>query len=164
MDIEVLKGNSFDFDGHPIKVIDLKPNEMVHSTGYYIPELKTYVAGDQVFYKTHAYIVAGTNYPEPWIASLKEVRDNFEITNVVPGHGPVDEADKVFKSAIEYLQAYATIYAPLKKQSIIAKEMLAKYPDYALKEVLFMTTGAAVTAPDLIEMMKGNLGFAENKH
>jgi glyoxylase-like metal-dependent hydrolase (beta-lactamase superfamily II) len=164
MNIEALKGNSFDFDGHSIKIIDLKPNEMINSTAYYIPELKTYVAGDQVFYKTHAYIAGGTNYPEPWIASIEEIRGNYEIKNVIPGHGPAGAADKVFKSAIDYLQAYAAAYAPLKKQSLIAKEMLAKYPDYALKEVLFMTTGPAVTAPDLIEMLKGNLGFAKDKH
>ena len=164
MDIEILTGDVFDFDGHEIKVIDLKPNEMINSTGFYIPELKTYIPGDQVFYQTHAYIAAGTNYPEPWIASLEEVRDNYDIKTIIPGHGPVDDADKVFKSAIEYLQAYANAYEPLKKQSAIAKGMLEKYPDYGLKEVLFMTTGPAVTAPDLIEMLKGNLGFAKDKH
>jgi glyoxylase-like metal-dependent hydrolase (beta-lactamase superfamily II) len=164
MDIEVLKGNSFDFDGHSIEIIDLKPNEKIYSTGYYIPELKTYVAGDQVFYKTHAYIAGGLNYPEVWIDSFGDLRKNYDIDVVIPGHGPVGGGDEVFDSAIEYLQTYAAAYAPLKKQSIIAKEMLAKYPDYALKEVLFMTTGPAVTAPDLIEMMKGHLGFAEDKH
>ena len=164
MDIEILVGDTFDFDGHEIKVIDLKPNEMIHSTGFYIPDLKTYISGDQVFYQTHAYIAAGTNYPEPWIESLRDIRDNYDIKTIIPGHGPVGDAAKVFKSAIEYLQAYADAYAPLKKQSLIAKEMLAKFPDYALKEVLFMTTGPAVTAPDLIEMLKGKLGFAKDKH
>jgi glyoxylase-like metal-dependent hydrolase (beta-lactamase superfamily II) len=164
MDIEALKGNSFDFDGHSIEIVDLQPNEIINSTGFYIPELKTYVAGDQVFHKTHAYIAGGLNYPEVWIDSFKGVRENYDIDVVIPGHGPVGAGDEVFDSAIEYLQSYATAYAPLKKQSIIAREMLAKYPDYALKEVLFMTTGPAVTAPDLIEMMKGHLGFAEDKH
>lgn len=161
-DMQALVGDSFDFEGHEIKIIDLKPAETIHATAYYIPELKTYIAGDQIFYKTHAYIAGGLNYPELWIDSIQSVRKQYDIDVVVPGHGPVGNVE-VFDSAVEYLQAYADIYQPLLKQSVIVKQMLSRFPDYALKEVLFMTTGPAVTAPDLIEMMQGELGFSK-KH
>ena len=39
--------------------------------------------------------------------------------------------------------------------------MLGRYPEYGLKEVLVMTPGPAVTALDLIELLRGNLGFAK---
>jgi len=156
-----LEGDSFDFDGHKIEIIDLKPAEMIHSTGYYIPELKTYIAGDQIFYQYHAYIAAGLNYPDVWVDSIDHVRNNYDIDVVIPGHGPVDEGNVVFDSAVAYLKEYADVYKPLLKQSVIAKHMVGKFPDYGLKEVLFMTVGPAVTAPDLIEMLEGNLGFSK---
>jgi len=159
--MHALEGGSFNFDGHKIEIIDLKPAEMIHSTGYYVPELKTYIAGDQIFYQYHAYIAAGLNYPEVWIDSIDHVRNNYDIDVVIPGHGPVDEGDVVFDSAVAYLKEYANVYKPLLKQSAIAKHMMEKFPDYGLKEVLFMTVGPAVTAPDLIEMLEGNLGFSK---
>lgn len=161
-DIHPLEGDSFDFDGHEIQIIDQKPNEMVHSTGYYIPELKTYVAGDQIFHNFHSYITGGLNYPELWIESLDAVRNNYDIDVIVPGHGPMDDGDLIFNKMTGYLKEYISVYKPLLKQSVIVRHMLEKYPDYALKEILFMTVGPAVTSPDLIEMMHGNIGFAED--
>ena len=158
-EIHPLEGDTFDFDDHAIKIIELLPAETINATGYYIPELKTYVPGDQIFYRFHAYIAGGLNYPEAWIKSIEEVRNNYDIDVVVPGHGPVGKADEVFNSAIGYLQAYADIYKPLLKQSTIAKHMVESFPDYPFREVLYMTRGPAVTAPDLIEMLGGQIGF-----
>ncbi len=162
-DIEALEGDSFDFDGHAIQIIDLLPGEMINATGFYIPELKTYVPGDQIFYKYHAYIAGGLNYPEAWIKSIEDVRGRYDIDTVIPGHGAVGKGDEVFDSAIEYLQVYADVYKPLLKQSIIAKHMIERFPDYPFKPVLYMTRGPAVIAPDLIEMLGGQIGFRK-KH
>ena len=158
-DILPLEGDSFDFDGHEIQIVDQKPNEMVHSNGYYIPELKTYVAGDQIFHNYHAYITGGLNYPELWIESLEEVRNNYDIDVIVPGHGPMGNGKMIFNKMTAYLNEYKSVYKPLLKQSVIVKHMLKKYPDYGLKAILFMTVGPAVTSPELIEMVHGNLGF-----
>ncbi len=159
-DIQPLVGNTFNFSGHEIEVIDLQPAETINATAYYIPELKTYIGGDQIFYKYHAYIGAGLNYPEVWIKSIETIKNGYDIDLVIPGHGPAGDAS-VLDSAIEYLEEYASVYKPLQKQSVMVRHMLERYPEYGLKEVLFMTIGPAVTAPDLIEMMRGNLGFAE---
>ena len=158
-DIEPLTGDVFDFAGHEIQIIDLEPAETIHATAFYVPEQKTYIAGDQIFYKYHAYIAGGLNYPEVWIDSINAVRNKHDIETVIPGHGPMG-GPEALDSATEYLAEYASVYQPLLKQSVIVKHMLEKFPDYELKEVLFMTTGPAVTAPDLIEMLQGNLGFA----
>ena len=158
-EIHPLEGDSFNFDGHEIQIVDQKPNEMVHSNGYYIPELKTYIAGDQVFHNYHAYITGGLNYPELWIESLEAVRDNYDIDVIVPGHGPMGDGDMIFNKMTAYLNEYISVYEPLLKQSVIVKHMLEKYPDYGLKAILFMTVGPAVTSPDLIEMVGGNIGF-----
>ena len=57
------------------------------------------------------------------------------------------------------MNEYISVYKPLLKQSVIVQHMLSKYPDYGLKAILFMTVGPAVTSPELIKMMDGNLGF-----
>jgi len=158
--IHPLVGDTFNFAGHEIEVIDLQPAETINATAYYVPELKTYIAGDQVFYKYHAYVAGGLNYPEVWIESIETIKNGYDIDVVIPGHGPVGDASAL-DSAIEYLSEYAGVYKPLQKQSVMVRHMLEHFPDYGLKEVLFMTIGPAVTAPDLIEMLGGNLGFAE---
>ena len=122
--------------------------------------MKTYVAGDQVFYQNHAYITGGLNNADLWIESLEAVRSNYDIDTVVPGHGPVGGGTEVFNSSIGYLQEYANIYEPLLKQSVIVKHMLEKFPNFGMKDIVYMTVGPAVTAPDLIEMRGGNLGFS----
>ena len=158
-EIEELKGSAFDFDGHRIEVIDLRPAETIHATAFYIPELKAYVSGDQLFHKFHPYVAGGLNRPDVWIESIEAIQKRYEIETVVPGHGPIGDAT-VFEAQIDYLRAYDAVSKPKVRQAEIADAMLAKYPDFALKEVLFMTRGPAVTSPELMKRVGGNMGFA----
>ena len=158
VEIEELTGDVFDFDGHVVQVIDLKPAETIHATAFYIPELKAYVAGDQLFHKFHPYVAGGLNRPELWIESIEAIQKRYEIKTVVPGHGPIGDAT-ILQAQIEYLRAYAAVSKPKVRQAAIADAMLAKYPDFALKEVLYMTRGPAVTSPELMKRVRGNMGF-----
>jgi glyoxylase-like metal-dependent hydrolase (beta-lactamase superfamily II) len=88
-DMLPIEGDSYDLDGHEIQFIDLKPAETVYATGFYIPETKSYIAGDQLYNKCHYYIGAGLNRPELWIESIEDVRNKLDIEVVIPGHGYV---------------------------------------------------------------------------
>ena len=158
-DIDELTGDVFLFDNHEIEIIDLKPAETIHATAFYVPELKAYIAGDQVFHKHHPYVAGGLNAPEVWIDSLNEIKNNYDIDMIVPGHGSVGDAD-ILDDLIKYLNDYAAVSRPLVKQAVIANHMLKLYPGYGLKEVLFMTTGPAVTSPELLKQLGGSMGFA----
>ncbi len=161
-EIEELHGDVFSFEGHHIDVVDLEPAETIHATAFYVPELKAYVAGDQLYHKFHAYIGGGLNRPDVWIRSIEATKRRFEIDTVVPGHGPVGDA-RVLDEQIEYLRAYEAVSEPKVLQAEIADAMIAEYPNYALKEVLFMTRGPAVTSPEILKRLEGKMGFAEDR-
>jgi cyclase len=42
--------------------------------------------------------------PEPYSASLKAMRATLELDKIVPGHGPMDDADEAIDSMIRYLE------------------------------------------------------------
>lgn len=160
-EIQELNGDVFLFEGHRVEVIDIEPAETLNATAFYVPELKAYVSGDQLFHKFHPYVAGGLNRPDVWIESIASIQKNYEIDLVVPGHGPMGDAT-VLDAQLEYLRAYDAVSKPKVRQAAIADAMLAKFPDYALKEVLFMTRGPAVTSPELLKRLGGELGFSED--
>ena len=111
-DIQPLVGERFGFSGHEIEVIDLGPAETINASAFQIPAIKTYVGGDQLFYKHHAYIARGLNYPEVWIESIETIKKGSDIGVITPGHGPIGDAS-VLDGAIEYLEECASLYKPL---------------------------------------------------
>lgn len=160
--IQELEGDVYDFDGHEIRIVDLKPAETVNATAYYLPESKTYIAGDQLYNKCHYYIGAGLNRPELWVESLEDVQNKYPIENVVPGHGYVG-GQEIFEEAKEYLKYYQEVWAPFVPQSEIVHAMLEKYPDWNLEGVLYLTIGPAMTDKALIEETGGHIKFGEKQ-
>jgi len=155
--MEPLVGDTFDFDGHTIEVYDSKPSETINLTNFYIPEMKTYVASDQIYSNCHYYVGPGLNRPDLWIESIEDIRNRFDIKRVVPGHGAVG-GPELFDEAIEYLTLYDKLSKPLVPQVDIVNGILKKYPDLKLPGVLIMTIGPAVTAAPLMEMGKAGFG------
>lgn len=41
--------------------------------------------------------------PEPYIGSLKAMKETLDIDRIVPGHGPLDKAHDAIESMITYL-------------------------------------------------------------
>lgn len=160
--IEELPPGSFDFDGHEIQIIDLKPAETVNATGFYLPEGKIYIAGDQLYNKCHYYVGAGLNRPDLWAESLKDVQDRFDIEQVIPGHGYVG-GQEIFEEAYEYLKYYEEVSGPFVPQKQIVDAMLAKYPDWVLEGVLYLTIGPAMTDKHLIEETGGHIKFGDQQ-
>ena len=160
--VEPLEGDVFDFNGHTIELIDVKPSETIHLMTCYIPELKTYVASDQAYNKCHYYVGPGLNRPDLWIESIKDIMDNYEIERLIPGHGAVGGIE-IFEEAIEYLSFYQEVANPLVPQKDIVHAVLKKYPDWKMEGDLYMTIGPAITAQDLIDETGGKTSFGSGR-
>lgn len=157
-----LEGEVFDFDGHPIELIDSLPSETLNLMTCYIPELKTYVASDQCYNRCHYYVGAGLNRPDLWIASIQDIQARYEIERVIPGHGAVGGLE-IFDEALEYLSFYQQVSKPLVPQAEIVNAVLERYPDWKLEGVLRMTIGPAVTAGALIDDPATRAGFGSKR-
>lgn len=160
-DMLPLEGNSYDLDGHEIQFVDLKPAETIYATAYYIPEIKTYVAGDQIFNKCHYYVGAGLNRPDLWIESIEDIRSKYDIEVVVPGHGYVGGTE-VFDEAIEYLSFYQSQCKPFRPPIELVRALEKQYPDLKLEGLIYMTTGPAMSNQTLIEATQGHVKFGED--
>ena len=161
-DIEPLTGDAFDFDGHSIDIIDLKPAETIHATAFYLPDSKTYISGDQIYNRCHFYIGGGLNRPELWIESINDVTERFDIQRLIPGHGAVG-ATEIIERAIEYLEYYADVAGPLVPQPKIIEAMLERFPDYKMEGVLYLTRGPAMTSPTILKQTGGKLSFGRGR-
>lgn len=155
-----LEGNSYDLDGHEIEFVDLKPAETMYATAYYIPEIKTFIAGDQIFSKCHYYVGAGLNRPDLWIESIEDVRSQYDIQVVVPGHGSVGGTE-LFDEAIEYLSFYRSQYKPFRPPIEMVRALEKRYPDLKLGGMIYMTTGPAMTDQTLIDVTHGHVKFGD---
>jgi len=153
-----LEGDHYDFDGHRIDIIDTLPHETINATAYYVPEMKTYIAGDQLYNKCHFYVGAGLNRPDLWMKSIQEVTASLDIERVVPGHGYVGGME-IFEDAIEYLRFYESVAKPFVPAIQIVHKMLDRYPGLGLEGVLYMTIGPGMTDQALIEETKGHVSF-----
>jgi glyoxylase-like metal-dependent hydrolase (beta-lactamase superfamily II) len=156
--IEAYTADTYHLDGHEIRLIDLMPAETINATAFYLPESKTYIAGDHLYNKCHYYIGAGLNRPDLWIDSLEAVMSNYQIERVVPGHGYVGGTE-IFDEAIEYLRYYEAQYEPYKPQEEMVEAMLERYKDWHLEGVLYMAIGPAVTSPELLKKTGGHASF-----
>lgn len=160
--IHELTGDLFDFDGHEIRIVDLKPAETVNATAFYLPDSKIYVAGDQLYNKCHYFVGAGLNRPDLWIESLEDVQNKYPVEQVVPGHGAVC-GEEIFEQAKEYLRYYEKLSGPFVPHRDIVHGMLGKYPDWLLEGVLYLTIGPAMTDKALIEETGGHIKFGDQQ-
>lgn len=160
-DLLPLEGDRYDLDGHQIQFVDLKPAETIYATAYYLPEIKTFIAGDQIYSKCHFYVGAGLNRPDLWIESIEDVRAKYDIEVVVPGHGYVGGAE-LFDEAIDYLEFYQSQYEPLRPPIELVRALEEKYPDWRLEGMIYMTRGPAMTNPTLIDVTHGHVKFGDD--
>lgn len=137
-----LKGDALKLEGHSIEIVDLPPAETEISTAFYIPFIKTLIAGDAVYNRVHPYL-ADVNDPESWIAALEKLKSVGPIEKVYAGHGDAS-GPEVFDELAKYLRDYAEVARPLVSQDVIAPRMIELYPEYKLPLMLHLTRGPAV--------------------
>jgi len=158
--IEAFEADSYDLDGQEITLIDLGPAETVNATAFYLPDSRTYIAGDHLYNKCHYYVGAGLNRPDLWIKSLDDVRSTYDIERIIPGHGYVGGTE-IIDEAVEYLRFYEELYTPYMPQEQIVEAMLGRYPEWGLEGVLYMTIGPAVTSPEILKQTGGHVNFGQ---
>lgn len=159
---QTLEGDTISVVGHEFQILDNIGCETIYSTAFYLPEAKTLISGDLIYGDCHFYICGGLNHPETWVERLRQIKAGYDIEHVVPGHGSAGGIE-LLDFAIEYLEAYISVYSPTKHQLAIAEEMEALYPELTLQGVLYMTLGPALTSPEILEKTGGKLTFGSHK-
>ena len=137
----VLTGDHMEMEGRTISFIDVPPAETVHATAFHLPELGALIAGDLLYENTHLYM-ADTNNPASWLAAVEKVRQIGKIDTIFPGHGRAGGVE-IMDITAAWLDYYREIAKPGVRFTEIATAMRAKFPDYALPIVLWLTRGPA---------------------
>ena len=136
---EPLEGDAVEIEGERIELIDLMRIETLHATAFYLPSERTLVAGDFVYAGAHLYM-SDVADPDSWIAELGRVRDNYEIDQVIPGHGTLGGPDQL-DDCITWLRDWKQLAQPGVRFTDIAKGMMDRYPDNDLALLLWLTRG-----------------------
>jgi glyoxylase-like metal-dependent hydrolase (beta-lactamase superfamily II) len=134
-----VQGDSLQLEGHDIRFIDLFMVETVHATAFYLPAQKAFIAGDLVYAQAHHYM-SDVNDPDTWIEALEKVRRLGPIETLFPGHGPVGGAE-LLDASIQWMRDYMEVARPGVRFVDIAKAMMARYPNYSLAILLWITRG-----------------------
>ncbi len=161
-EISLLETDTIDVEGHTVKAIDLVGCETIFATAFYLPESKTFISGDVLYADCHYYLCGGLNRPDSWAKNLRDIKANYDIERIVPGHGSIGGME-ILDFGLEYLDTYASVYTPQKHQLAIAEEMEARYPDLTLEGVLYMTLGPGPTSPEIMEKTGGKITFGSHK-
>jgi glyoxylase-like metal-dependent hydrolase (beta-lactamase superfamily II) len=136
---ELLTGDQYLLEGHPVVFVDLPVAETVHATGFHVPDGEAFIAGDLLNHHSHCYM-ADTNNPSSWLQALDQVQALGEHRIVVPGHGPVGGSE-VFDDTRAWLLDYQEIAKPRVPIADIAREMSRRHPDRDLPMLLWLTRG-----------------------
>ncbi|RME01667.1 MAG: MBL fold metallo-hydrolase, partial [Calditrichaeota bacterium] len=88
----------------------------------YLPREKIVFTGDLVFIKMHPYLADG--FPNHWIEILEDM-SRMKIQKVVPGHGPVGDADDV-TTMLHYIKTATEIVEKMSEQGKSIEEILAQ--------------------------------------
>ncbi|HEY6340042.1 MAG TPA: MBL fold metallo-hydrolase [Bryobacteraceae bacterium] len=134
-----LFGKAAYLEDREIIFIDSPIAETVHSTAFYVPSARALIAGDLILNRYHMPM-ADTNNPDSWIRAIEQARGIGPIDTVFPGHGKLGGVE-ICADAIGWLKNYRDVAKPGVRLSAIAKEMMRRYPDYALPILLWLTHG-----------------------
>jgi glyoxylase-like metal-dependent hydrolase (beta-lactamase superfamily II) len=143
---ELLDGDSFELDGHELRIIEIGQGDTEHSSIVYAPSIGAVVAGDVVYNQVHM-MTAETDATsrEAWIASLDAIAALDPIT-VVSGHkrvGAPDTPDTIEQSK-QYLRDFTRIVDEQETVEGIVAAMLELHGDRDNPRVLWHAARQAV--------------------
>jgi glyoxylase-like metal-dependent hydrolase (beta-lactamase superfamily II) len=134
-----IEGDAVTLEGKRIELIDLYMIESLFATAFYLPDEKTLIAADLVYADAHHYM-SDVGDPDAWIGELERVRDGYDIEHVIPGHGAAG-GPELIEASIRYLTDWREVAQPGVRGVEIARQMMDRYPDYALGLLLWLTRG-----------------------
>jgi glyoxylase-like metal-dependent hydrolase (beta-lactamase superfamily II) len=134
-----LEGDVVEIDGERIEVIDTVCTESLDLTVFYLPSLKTLLAGDLVYNGMHM-LTSEVNDLDAWIAELERIRDGWDIERVVMGHG-APSGPEIFDRNIGYLRTRQKAAYGGRPLAEVAAALRKAYPDLILEQAIWMTRG-----------------------
>ena len=132
---EPLSEQSLTIEGARIEVVEFGEGESKHTAAVYIPQLRALLAADLVLNQTHLYLQE--RHLESWLARLGELESFAKKHGVKmfhPGHGKAGGLE-----LMDETRAYLLDFAEAIKSGdtkIAAQRILAKYPNYHVKQFL----------------------------
>ncbi|MBN3823777.1 MBL fold metallo-hydrolase [Burkholderia sp. Ac-20384] len=128
---QVLVGDTFELEGHELRVVDIGHTDTDNTTALHVPSIGLVVSGDAIYNNTHPYLAeSDADGRRAWLAAI----DKIEALNpkaVVAGHGPLD-ADSS-PSHIEATRQYIRDFERVNSETTTALElydrMLELYPN-----------------------------------
>jgi glyoxylase-like metal-dependent hydrolase (beta-lactamase superfamily II) len=130
---QVLTGNSIPFKDTKIEVLNIKQAETEEAGLLVLPELRTVIAGDVVYNKTHLWLHDGRF--NPWKDSLKDLKKIKGIVTIYPGHGPVATMDVVDEN-IKYIEDFEAALKSTAAKADATEKIEKLYPHYKMKRFL----------------------------
>jgi glyoxylase-like metal-dependent hydrolase (beta-lactamase superfamily II) len=145
---EVLTEPLLSVDGIQLEVAEFGEGEARHIAAVHIPEMKALLAADLVYNQAHLYLQE--RHLESWLARLDELESfaKGRVQKFHPGHGKAAGLE-----LIEQTRGYLRDFAEAVKSgdaSTAEQRVLAKYPDYHVKQFLTVfSIPAYFPAPDM---------------
>jgi glyoxylase-like metal-dependent hydrolase (beta-lactamase superfamily II) len=126
-----LPAESFDLEGHEIRVIDTGHTDTDDTTALHIPSLGLLIAGDAVYNETHPFLVESDRAGrQAWLAAI----DRLAAINpqaVVVGHGPLDPdcSPRHIDATRRYIRDFDRVDRDTATARDLYDRMLALYPN-----------------------------------
>jgi glyoxylase-like metal-dependent hydrolase (beta-lactamase superfamily II) len=130
---EVLDGDMFGLEGHPLQVIDTGFTDTERSTALWVPDLRLVVAGDVAYNGVHQYMAETTaESRQEWIRAT-DILAALDPDFVVAGHKDPDLPDsaKILVETKKYLADFNRLDGETETTSELYEAMLALYPKRA---------------------------------
>jgi glyoxylase-like metal-dependent hydrolase (beta-lactamase superfamily II) len=146
-----LEGKIF-LEGQEIQWLDVVGGESWDATAFYVPSIKTLIAGDLIFNKMHLY-QADVYRPQMWIDILDSLTPTFgDIEILIPGHGEVGDVSLIDLNR-RYLEEFISVATlPFPDLVKVHDHMVKVFPDWTWPMILHMTRGPAITYPEIMQL------------
>ena len=132
---EALSEQALVIEGETLEVVEFGEGESKHIAAVHLPRLEALLAADLVYNQAHLYLQE--RHLESWLERLRELADfakGHAIKTFYPGHGKARGFE-----LIDQTRAYLLDFAEAIKSGdakIVKQKMLAKYPNYHVKQFL----------------------------
>ena len=131
---EPLVESALALEGVRLQVVEFGEGESKHCAAVYVPELEALLSADLVYNQAHLYLQE--RHLESWLMRLNELEmfANGRVATIHPGHGKAAGLELIGQTRA-YLHDFADA---IKTGDAKATEhdMLAKYPDYHVRQFL----------------------------
>lgn len=128
---ESLDTDTFELEGHEIRIIDTAHTDTDDTTALYVPSLGLVISGDAIYNETHPFLaesdLAGR---QAWLAAIDKIA-RLNPRAVVVGHGPLDPDNSPhhIDATRQYIRDFERVNEDTATAIELYDKMLAIYPD-----------------------------------